>query len=191
MHPSNILLHRFFPWNRVNVSSRMSHGITHVWGSSLIPVTKLSSSGMTPYCVSSLRKAYWEHTSLSVITQPRFKMIRRNGRISIPFILIRLGLSNDHDRVENIDHGLTVTYSFGRGSPQNKSGTTTLNPSWAYSSATNWLWMYSGPKTLVNRIIVCRFSLSLGVGPTTYVRNPCKSWNWPRGIRLSSWESWC
>jgi hypothetical protein len=103
------------------------------------------------------------------------------------------GLSNDHHRVEHLDHGLTVTYSFGRGSPSNKSGTTTLNPSWAHSSATSWLWMYSGPKTLVNRIIVfiSLFSSGLEGGLTTYVRRPCRSWNWPIGIRLFSWESCC
>lgn len=103
-----------------------------------------------------------------------------------------LGLSIDHHHVEHL-YRLTVTYSFGRGSPQNKSGTTTLNPSCAHSSATNWLWIYPGPKTLVNRIIVFISLISSGLegGLTIYVRRPCRSWNWPRGVRLSLWESWC
>ena len=76
----------------ISISPRMSWEVTYVWRSSLIPSTNLLRSGMTPFCASFLRIAYWGHTSFSMITQPRFNIVRCNGRISIPFILIWLGI---------------------------------------------------------------------------------------------------
>ena len=69
-----------------------------------------------------------------------------------------------------------------------------MNPSWAHSSAINWLWMESGPKTFVNRMIVWSPLISfsgLEGGLTIYVCRPCRSWNWPRGVRVFPCESCC
>jgi len=190
-HPSNILLHQFCPWDHINISSDVVRSLTYedhpwcplriYWGVAWpLPVLASLEVGF-----EDIRASRW--------------LLNHGSKSSDVTVVFPFHLSW-FDWVMSIGHhevafsGLTVTYSFGRGSPSNKSGTTTLNPSWAHSSATNWLWMYSGPKTFVNRMIVLNpllLSSGLEGGLTIYVRRPCRPWNWPRGVRVFSCESCC